>query len=233
MYIYVLECDLYKYYVGKTDNVCKRYNQHLEGKGAEWTKLFKSIKIIELKESINVFDEEAKTLEYMLKYGIDNVRGGSYTQIVLSSEQISLINSTIRNANGSCLTCGAPGHFSKYCKKKNFQNVVKDVKHVNEIKNVKEVKNVVNEVKEIKKEESKKNKKWSDDEINNLTQEMFEINDLYKIAKLHDRTISSIKYKLRTIVQNHVNNGLSWEESCDLLNITMKDYNSYYHDYKK
>lgn len=128
MFIYVLECDLYKYYIGKTNDICRRFNEHLDNKGSEWTKLYKQLKIIEIKPFVNIFDEDAKTLEYMLKYGIDNVRGGSYCQKILSNEQISTVKSAIRNADGSCLNCGLPGHFSKYCKQG------KEIKEVKEIK---------------------------------------------------------------------------------------------------
>lgn len=57
---------------------------------------------------------------------------------------------------------------------------------------------------------------------------MFDINDLNKIAKIHERTVSSIKYKLRYIVQNYVNDGIKWEEACDLVNITINDYNNFH-----
>ena len=44
-YTYVLLCDNGAYYKGFTDNLERRYRQHSEGKGAEYTKKHKPVKI--------------------------------------------------------------------------------------------------------------------------------------------------------------------------------------------
>jgi len=44
-YTYVLLCDNGAYYKGFTDNLERRYQQHSEGKGAEYTKKHKPVKI--------------------------------------------------------------------------------------------------------------------------------------------------------------------------------------------
>ena len=36
--IYILKLEGGNYYVGKTDNPTKRYQEHVEGKGSAWTK---------------------------------------------------------------------------------------------------------------------------------------------------------------------------------------------------
>ena len=51
----------------------------------------------------------------MEKYGIDNVRGGSYTCIELDEEQEELLNKEIMSANDICYRCGRSGHFSNNC----------------------------------------------------------------------------------------------------------------------
>jgi len=76
--IYVLKLTSGKYYVGKTFNIDKRYEEHLSGKGSTWTKLYKPTSIIEVRKSTSGFDEDKVTKEYMAKYGIKNVRGASY-----------------------------------------------------------------------------------------------------------------------------------------------------------
>lgn len=50
----------------------------------------------ELISDCDSFDEDKYTLKYMEKEGIDNVRGGSFSQIELSDEQIKLINQMIK-----------------------------------------------------------------------------------------------------------------------------------------
>ena len=39
--IYILKLQFGRYYVGKSDNVQKRYNEHCVGYGSAWTKQFK------------------------------------------------------------------------------------------------------------------------------------------------------------------------------------------------
>lgn len=51
----------------------------------------------------------------MNKFGIYNVRGGSYTKIVLSKEEISLLEKEITGSTDKCYNCNKPGHFSKEC----------------------------------------------------------------------------------------------------------------------
>ena len=48
-----------------------------------WTTKYKPIKVVELIEGDN-YDEDKYTLKYMEQYGIDNVRGGSFCQIIIT-----------------------------------------------------------------------------------------------------------------------------------------------------
>ena len=55
--IYVLKLEHHKYYVGKTKNMSKRYQEHIDGTGSEWTNIFKPIKILEAFENIGFCSE--------------------------------------------------------------------------------------------------------------------------------------------------------------------------------
>lgn len=79
MYIYVLKLQNNKYYVGKTDNLKRRLNQHIRGNGATWTKLYKPIDIIDLMEEEDNTEKDI-TLKYMQIYGCENVRGYCWCQ---------------------------------------------------------------------------------------------------------------------------------------------------------
>ena len=46
----------------------------------------------------------------MKKYGIKNVRGGSYVTIKLNKNQIIFIKKEIYMADNRCLKCGRKGH---------------------------------------------------------------------------------------------------------------------------
>ena len=115
MIIYILELENGKYYVGKTNNLDKRLNQHKYGFGSEWTKKYKFIKLIEIINSESNFDEDKYTKIYMDKFGIDNVRGGSYNKIELTNNQKENLMAELRTSNNVCYRCGRNSHFIKNC----------------------------------------------------------------------------------------------------------------------
>ena len=53
----------------------------------------------------------------MDKYGIDNVRGGSFCEVILDEFTIQLLEKMSKTTQNKCFTCGIIGHFSKECKK--------------------------------------------------------------------------------------------------------------------
>jgi len=85
--IYVLKLEKGKYYVGKTNNPRFRLENH-KPNGSQWTKLYKPLELIEIKPNCDDSDQDKITLQYMDKYGIDNVRGGSFISIRLDKTTI-------------------------------------------------------------------------------------------------------------------------------------------------
>lgn len=113
--IYLLELEDNKYYIGKTNVIENRVIQHFSGDGSKWTKLHKPKRVISVLKGNDVFDEEKQTLLAMHKYGITNVRGGSYTTINLSDNDVQKITEILRSMHDECYKCGQKGHFANKC----------------------------------------------------------------------------------------------------------------------
>ena len=116
--IYVLECANKKYYVGRTDSntIEKRLDAHLKGT-VQWTKIYPPIAVVE-----NIvgdeFDEDKYVKMYMKMFGIDNVRGGSYSQIKIPSNKMKVLQSELKTASAVCYICGEMGHYKNRCASK-------------------------------------------------------------------------------------------------------------------
>lgn len=94
--VYALALDNQKYYVGITSkDILDRFNEHCNGVGSSWTQLHKPSHIVYSHKTNNRFDEDKYTFILMAIHGIDHVRGGSFTNIILSEEEVSSIENIL------------------------------------------------------------------------------------------------------------------------------------------
>jgi predicted GIY-YIG superfamily endonuclease len=115
VFIYTLQLEEQKYYIGKTNNPQFRLNSHFNSTGSEWTKKYKPIKVLELISNCDDYDEDKYTIKYMKNYGINNVRGGSFCQFKLCEENKKTLKQMISGTTDKCFICGEKGHFAKQC----------------------------------------------------------------------------------------------------------------------
>jgi predicted GIY-YIG superfamily endonuclease len=81
-YVYTLNLKGGKKYVGMSENVDKRIDQHFAGKGAQWTKKHAPVSVanvIEVSDRNKAIRLENKITERLMKtHGVNKVRGGAY-----------------------------------------------------------------------------------------------------------------------------------------------------------
>lgn len=123
VFIYALKLNNDKYYIGKTINPSFRIESHFNTEGSSWTKKYKPIQVLEIIPNCDNFDEDKYTIKYMEKYGITNVRGGSFCEIRLTESNILTLTQMIKSSSDKCFICGLSGHYAKECK--NYKSDIK------------------------------------------------------------------------------------------------------------
>eukprot|EP00050_Salpingoeca_kvevrii_P015150 m.44002 g.44002 ORF g.44002 m.44002 type:complete len:302 (+) comp6182_c0_seq1:138-1043(+) len=114
---YAIECDGGKFYVGKTRKaVQRRFQEHVEGGSlaSVWTKMHKPLRVI---EESTVVSEDDMVIKMMQLHGVDNVRGGCYSNTELSDQQREAIRRAICSKLDQCFKCNQKGHFVRDCPK--------------------------------------------------------------------------------------------------------------------
>ena len=117
IHIYVYKCFGDKYYIEKSTldgNI--RFLQHLtEDNTCTFTNNYPPIEIIEKYDTHDLLDEDKIIKKYMMIYGINNVRGGSYTDLKLEDWQIKSLEHEFIYVSNPCLECDKHGHLAQDC----------------------------------------------------------------------------------------------------------------------
>ena len=114
VFIYVLKLENDKYYIGKTKNHIQRVEEHFNMNGSMWTKENKPLEVVYVFEGDD-YDEDKYVKKYMSEFGIDNVRGGSYSKKEITFQERKIIENEIKGATDKCFRCGRSSHFAKDC----------------------------------------------------------------------------------------------------------------------
>lgn len=114
-YIYIIQLEKGKWYIGRSTNVEERFKQHQNEQGTDWTREYKPIAGYYRRISILIYDENNITLHIMWYYGIENVRGGEYTNRTLNNDDLREISRLMRGVRNLCRKCGERGHYAAIC----------------------------------------------------------------------------------------------------------------------
>jgi len=109
-----------RFYVGISSNPSARIAEHRRGEGAEWTRRYPPCGVAKLKLASRDkgrarLEEDATVKRLMRKHGKENVRGGSYSRVQLTSTDNKALSKELNHAEGGCLRCGHQGHWASQC----------------------------------------------------------------------------------------------------------------------
>jgi predicted GIY-YIG superfamily endonuclease len=151
--VYVLQLKEGRFYIGRSQNVIQRYQEHLDGeeRASAFTKAYPVEKLLETYENVSVFMEHAIVLEYMSRFNPLNVRGGKYNTLLLSKHDQEEIQRELAMGQNLCFKCNSKEHLIKDCPEK--------AKEVEEKKKAYEEKKRAMEEKKKRQMERKKKEK--------------------------------------------------------------------------
>ena len=125
--VYVLQLRNGGYYVGKSENIDARVQQHTSGLGSAWCRHKGGV----VKEVPTVFAgtlqdtaswEMNETVTQMLLHGYANVRGWEFCNCgTLTSGELDTIKNVIMGQTDVCRKCGNSGHFAHACNSSNVK----------------------------------------------------------------------------------------------------------------
>jgi hypothetical protein len=219
VFIYILLLENKKFYIGKTNNPEFRIESHFNNNGSEWTKIHKPIRLMKLFSDCDNYDEDKYTLKWMETEGIDNVRGGSFSQVSLSEEQVNLIKKMINSAKDNCFNCGSNHHFVKDCSKNKIDSFLKTVNKDNINETISSIEEAYNKVLSLEDEIKKSNFV----NLNDLPKIQKEVKDIDNLHHQYD-AIKKIKSGIQRASISEIINSLNYVTQSDSFNYKINTY---------
>ena len=126
MYVYIIQLEDNRFYVGMTGNPQFSMSRHFNAAGTPWTTKYNPIKIIEFIPDCDKYDEDKHVRRYMENYGIDRVRGGSFCDEVLPDAMRCMLEDMKHASESACSKCGQSGHLIRNCVTKMYDTELPD-----------------------------------------------------------------------------------------------------------
>jgi hypothetical protein len=126
MYVYIIQLEDNRFYVGTTCNPQFSMSRHFNATGTPWTTKYNPIKIIEFIPDCDKYDEDKHVRRYMENYGIDHVRGGSFCDEVLPDAMRRMLEDMKHATETACSKCGQSGHLMRNCVTKMYETELPD-----------------------------------------------------------------------------------------------------------
>jgi len=94
--LFVIKCQEEKYYLGLSNNFVSIFFKHLENHDSiPWMNMYQPMELVHIDHFFNLKMLNNCVIYYMYRYGIENVRGGIYSNIILNLNQYKQITKKI------------------------------------------------------------------------------------------------------------------------------------------
>ena len=132
--VYVVVLDNGNRYVGKSENITSRIQQHKLGYGSAWCKqngthsLRQEAPITPPHNDLNIW-EQNETIAQMMQHGCNRVRGWEFTTCnQLSNVECEMYERLVFASANVCRNCGHTGHYANQCKQTTMAKWLQDVR---------------------------------------------------------------------------------------------------------
>jgi predicted GIY-YIG superfamily endonuclease len=109
-YVYTLNLEKGRKYVGMTSNINRRLDQHFNGDGAKWTQKYLPVSVNSIQKVSSV--DYAKKLETKIYHNMKDYHG---TEKVRGAGHTTSIEKSSPKKTGACYRCGRTSHWSPDC----------------------------------------------------------------------------------------------------------------------
>ena len=93
-----------RFYAGRTQDPMKTLQTHREGLGPAWTQIHPPQHFVEMRPNMDPATLDVYVASMMEKYGVENVRGGSWSHVRLTDQDRMAVREAAGGQSG-CVIC--------------------------------------------------------------------------------------------------------------------------------
>jgi hypothetical protein len=104
--LFLLELEHGKFYAGASSDPVKALEECRErlGSFSQWTQIHRPVRLREVVRVAQVVDLDVYVRKWMLQYGVENVRGGSWSSVRLTDKDRQVLSVELPR-QGGCVVC--------------------------------------------------------------------------------------------------------------------------------
>lgn len=104
--LFLLELEHGKFYAGASSDPVKALEEYRERLGvvSQWTQIHRPVRLREVIRVARVEDLDVYVRKWMLQYGVENVRGGSWSSVRLTDKDRQVLSVELPR-QGGCVVC--------------------------------------------------------------------------------------------------------------------------------